>query len=438
MVKLLNTIECPNCHTVIELDDTQYSKIVAQVRTELFEKDVTERVALVKSQQEALQKAALEKVSGQHNQELAAKDQEIARLQEQARSLVEAQKQQVELLKANAESKRKDDLAEKDREIQELKSKVSEADTMKQLAVTQALQDKNAEIIELKGRITQVQNEAEIREMSLKDVHKAEVKLLQDELAEARDRKLRLSTKLLGEDLEQHCWTLFNQHRDSFPNAYFEKDNEVVDGTKGDFVFRENTDDGIEVVSIMFEMKNEADDTVKKHKNEEFLAKLDKDRQKKGCEYAVLVSMLEPESELYNEGIVSAYKYEKMFIIRPQFFIPLIRILRKAALANIDARRELMVVQRENLDIQKFDAALVEFRDKFGRNCELAQGHFDKTIKEITEAIKHLEKVREELEATGKQLNLANSKAQELTIKKLTKGNIGMQQKFLDAGISIS
>ena len=249
---------------------------------------------------------------------------------------------------------------------------------------------------------------------------------------------MRLSTKMIGESLEQHCMDLFNRARaDAFPNAYFEKDNEVVDGTKGDFIFRENTVDGIEILSIMFEMKNEADDTAKKHKNEDFLAKLDKDRQKKKCEYAVLVSTLEPDSEYYNDGIVTAYKYEKMFIVRPQFFLPLISLLRKAALSNIETRRELIQIQRENLDVQKFDAALVDFRDKFGRNCALAQDHFEKTVKEINEVIKHLEKVRDELEATGKQLNLANNKAQELTIKQLTKGNIGMQQKFLDAGIPI-
>lgn len=438
MDKMMNTIVCPECGTVIPLDEEKYSRIVAQVRSEQFEKEVLAQVNAVKDQQEAKHKALLMEEMNKYQKELSQKEQEITRLLDQAKSQEMAQKQELDLLQANAEVKRKDDLAEKDRQIQELNAKIKEADTLKELAVTRAISEKNTEITELKARITQVENEAEIREMSLKDVHKTEMKLLQDELAEARDQKLRLSTKLLGEDLEQHIKITFERNSDSFPNAYFEKDNDVVEGTKGDFIYREKTDDGIEIVSIMFEVKNEADDSVKKHKNESFLEKLDKDRQKKNCEYAVLVSMLEPENELYNDGIVAARKYEKMFIIRPQFFIPLIKVLRKAALANIEARRELMLVQRENLDVQKFDAALVEFRDKFGRNCELAQGHFDKTIKEITEAIKHLTKVKEELEATGKQLNLANNKAQELTIKKLTKGNIGMQQKFLDAGIEIT
>ena len=394
----MNKIQCPNCGEVFEIDESKYSEIVAQVRNEQFEKEVAVQKEAFRREQEALQKSML----------------------------------------AEAENKHLLDMTRKDQQILELQARVKEAETVKELAVTQAVQGLDKENGELKARIEQVKHEAEIREMGMKEQHKNEVQYLKDALEQSRDFKMRLSTKMIGESLEQHCMDLFNRARaDAFPNAYFEKDNEVVDGTKGDFIFRENTVDGIEILSIMFEMKNEADDTAKKHKNEDFLAKLDKDRQKKKCEYAVLVSTLEPDSEYYNDGIVTAYKYEKMFIVRPQFFLPLISLLRKAALSNIETRRELIQIQRENLDVQKFDAALVDFRDKFGRNCALAQDHFEKTVKEINEAIKHLEKVRDELEATGKQLNLANNKAQELTIKQLTKGNIGMQQKFLDAGIPI-
>ena len=394
----MNKIQCPNCGEVFEIDESKYSEIVAQVRNEQFEKEVAVQKEAFRREQEALQKSML----------------------------------------AEAENKHLLDISRKDQQILELQARVKEAETVKELAVTQAVQGLDKENGELKAKIEQVRHEAEIREMGMKEQHKNEVQYLKDALEQSRDFKMRLSTKMIGESLEQHCMDLFNRARaDAFPNAYFEKDNEVVDGTKGDFIFRENTVDGIEILSIMFEMKNEADDTAKKHKNEDFLAKLDKDRQKKKCEYAVLVSTLEPDSEYYNDGIVTAYKYEKMFIVRPQFFLPLISLLRKAALSNIETRRELIQIQRENLDVQKFDAALVEFRDKFGRNCALAQDHFEKTVKEINEAIKHLEKVRDELEATGKQLNLANNKAQELTIKQLTKGNIGMQQKFLDAGIPI-
>ena len=394
----MNKIQCPNCGEVFEIDEYKYSEIVAQARNEQFEKEVEVQKEAFRREQEALQKSLL----------------------------------------AEAENKHLLDMSRKEQQILELQARVKEAETVKELAVTQAVQGLDKENGELKAKIEQVRHEAEIREMGMKEQHKNEVQYLKDALEQSRDFKMRLSTKMIGESLEQHCMDLFNRARaDAFPNAYFEKDNEVVDGTKGDFIFRENTVDGIEILSIMFEMKNEADDTAKKHKNEDFLAKLDKDRQKKKCEYAVLVSTLEPDSEYYNDGIVTAYKYEKMFIVRPQFFLPLISLLRKAALSNIETRRELIQIQRENLDVQKFDAALVEFRDKFGRNCALAQDHFEKTVKEINEVIKHLEKVRDELEATGKQLNLANNKAQELTIKQLTKGNIGMQQKFLDAGIPI-
>ena len=394
----MNKIQCPNCGEVFEIDESKYSEIVAQVRNEQFEKEVAVQKEAFRREQEALQKSML----------------------------------------AEAENKHLLDISRKDQQILELQARVKEAETVKELAVTQAVQGLDKENGELKAKIEQVRHEAEIREMGMKEQHKNEVQYLKDALEQSRDFKMRLSTKMIGESLEQHCMDLFNRARaDAFPTAYFEKDNEVVDGTKGDFIFRENTVDGIEILSIMFEMKNEADDTAKKHKNEDFLAKLDKDRQKKKCEYAVLVSTLEPDSEYYNDGIVTAYKYEKMFIVRPQFFLPLISLLRKAALSNIETRRELIQIQRENLDVQKFDAALVDFRDKFGRNCALAQDHFEKTVKEINEAIKHLEKVRDELEATGKQLNLANNKAQELTIKQLTKGNIGMQQKFLDAGIPV-
>ena len=223
----------------------------------------------------------------------------------------------------------------------------------------------------------------------------------------------------------------------AFPHAYFEKDNEVVEGTKGDFVFREETEDGLPLLSILFEMKNEADATEKKHKNEDFIDKLDKDRKKKNCEYAVLVTMLEPDSELYNAGIVTEYRYEKMFIIRPQFFLPLIALLRNAAMSGIESRRELELARRQSLDVRQFDQALFDFRDKFGKNYQIAQGHFDKAIGEIDETIKHLEKVKDYLTRSGNQLRLANDKAQDLTIKKLTKDNPTMRAKFEEAGISI-
>ena len=397
----MNTIECPNCHAVFSLDEEQYASITAQVRTEQFEKEVADRVRAVKEQQEALQEKTLTAAESRYRLELAQKEQEIVRLHEQAKNLA-----------ATAETGRK-------------------------LAVAEAVEAIKKENMELQVQIEQEKRSADAREHDLKEAHKRDVEMLTEQIEFYRDMKVRQSTKMLGESLEQHCMTVFRQHRDEFPNAYFEKDNEVVEGTKGDFVFRENTDDGLEILSIMFEMKNEADDTVRKHRNEDFLAKLDRDRQKKNCEYAVLVTTLEPNDEVYNEGIVAAYQYENMFIVRPQFFLTMIRVLRKAALASIEARRELMLIRRENLDIEKFDEKLFEIRDQFGKKCAYAQDHFDKAIREINATIKHLENVRDELEMTGKQLSQANTKLQDLTIKKLTKGNIGMQQKFLDAGIPI-
>ena len=333
---------------------------------------------------------------------------------------------------------RERDLFEKDQEILRLKESARSADTREQLAVQTAVQQKETEIVSLRDQIRLEKQAAEIREQGLKEAHKTEVARLEAEVEQYRDFKMRQSTKMIGESLEQHCLISFNQVRMmAFPRAYFEKDNEVVEGTKGDFVYREETEDGLPLLSILFEMKNEADATEKKHKNEDFIDKLDKDRKKKNCEYAVLVSMLEPDSDLYNAGIVTEYRYEKMFIIRPQFFIPLISLLRNAALSGIQARRELELVRRQNLDVQQFDQALLEFRDKFGKNYQIAQSHFEKAISEIDETIKHLEKVKESLTKSGNQLRLANDKAQDLTIKKLTKGNPTMRDKFEEAGISI-
>ena len=394
----MNEIKCPNCGKVFQVDEAGYASIVSQVRNALFEKEVADRISSVRRESAALQEKALAELDAKHKQELAGKDQEILRLKENAKA----------------------------------------AETEKQLAVQTAVQKKDTEIVSLKDQIQLEKAAAEIREKSLNESHKTEVERLESVIEQYKDFKLRQSTKMIGESLEQHCLTTFNQVRMmAFPRAYFEKDNEVVEGTKGDFVYREETEDGLPLLSILFDMKNEADATEKKHKNEDFIAKLDTDRKKKNCEYAVLVSMLEPDSDLYNAGIVTEYRYEKMYIIRPQFFIPLISLLRNAALSGLQVRRELETVRRQNLDVEQFDQALLEFRDKFGKNYQLAQSHFEKAISEIDETIKHLEKVKESLTKSGYQLRLANDKAQDLTIKKLTKGNPTMRDKFEEAGISV-
>ena len=394
----MNEIRCPNCGKVFQVDEAGYAAIVSQVHNEQFEKELADRSAALRREMEASGKNALTELAMKHERELAAKDQEILRLREGAKS----------------------------------------AGTEKELAVKMAVQEKETEIMALRGQIVQEKQAAEIREQGMREAHKAEVARLESEVEQYKDFKMRQSTKMIGESLEQHCLTSFNQVRMmAFPHAYFEKDNEVVEGTKGDFVFREETEDGLPLLSILFEMKNEADAIEKKHRNEDFIDKLDKDRKKKNCEYAVLVTMLEPDSELYNAGIVTEYRYEKMFIIRPQFFLPLIALLRNAAMSGIESRRELELARRQSLDVRQFDQALFDFRDKFGKNYQIAQGHFDKAISEIDETIKHLEKVKDSLTRSGNQLRLANDKAQDLTIKKLTKDNPTMRAKFEEAGISI-
>ena len=394
----MNEIKCPNCGKVFQVDEAGYSAIISQVRNELFEKDLAARVGSLRREMDAAREKAIAELNASHERELFSREQEILRLKESARA----------------------------------------AETEKQLAVQTAVQEKDHEIAVLNGKVIEEQRAAEIRERTLNESHKTEVENLKAQVEQYRDFKLRQSTKMIGESLEQHCLTTFNQVRMmAFPRAYFEKDNEVIEGTKGDFVYREETEDGLPLLSILFEMKNEADATEKKHKNEDFIDKLDKDRKKKSCEYAVLVTMLEPDSDLYNAGIVTEYRYEKMYIVRPQFFLPLISLLRNAALSNMQVRRELETVRRQNLDVEQFDQALLEFRDKFGKNYQIAQSHFEKAITEIDETIKHLERVKESLTKSGNQLRLANDKAQDLTIKKLTKGNPTMRDKFEEAGISI-
>ena len=394
----MHEIKCPNCGKVFQADEAGYAAILAQVHTEQFNAEIAGRIKTMQREMEARQQAAMAEADSRWRQETAKKEQEIG----------------------------------------ELRNSVKSFETDKQLAVMTAVQRKETEIAELRIRIEQEKQTAAERIRTLEEDHHHEVSRLEAEIERYRDFKLRQSTKMIGEDLEQHCLISFNQIRMmAFPNAYFEKDNEVVDGTKGDFIYRENTEDGIPLLSIMFEMKNEADATERKHCNTDFLDKLDKDRQKKNCEYAVLVSMLEPDNELYNNGIVTAYQYEKMYIVRPQFFIPLISLLRNAALSNLKIRRELAMAQQQNLDVQQFEKALYEFKDKFGRNYELASSHFTKAVDEIDQTIKHLEKVKEYLTKSENQYRLANDKAQDLSIKQLTKSNPTMQEKFRQAGIEV-
>ena len=404
----MQEIKCPNCGQVFTVDESGYAQIAQQVRDHEFSVELERRA-----------------------KELAErKDSEIAALEAKRDSEIKALRQEQQLEQERADAKKKDALAEKDREIADLKAKLAQGETEKKLAISEAVQSKEKELQEkalevstLKGDLERQKSESQLAIQTAQEIHRQEIQAKDEQIEFYKDFKARQSTKMVGESLEQHCLTQFNQIRmTAFPTAYFEKDNDASDGTKGDFIFREASEDGTEFISIMFEMKNEMDTTATKHKNEDFFDKLDKDRKKKNCEYAVLVSLLEIDNELYNNGIVDvSYRYPKMYVIRPQFFIPMITLLRNAALNSLKYQRELQVVRDQQLDITHFEENLLDFRDKFGRNYELASRRFEEAIAEIDKSIKQLEKVKAALTSSENQLRLANDKAQDLSIKKLTK-----------------
>ena len=401
----MQEIKCPNCGQIFQVDESGYAQIVQQVRDKEFEKELERR-----------------------ERELAQKKEDdltIARM-EQEKSHGEA------LSKKDAE------LAEKDRMIERLRAQLDRSETEKELAVTQAVQakdrelsEKGTEITKLRGDLELQKKEGALRESALEEQHKGELKLRDEEIERLKDFKARQSTKMVGESLEQHCLTQFNQIRmAAFPNAYFEKDNDARTGSKGDFIFRESAD-GAEFISIMFEMKNEMDTPATKHRNEDFFKELDKDRNEKKCEYAVLVSLLESDNELYNNGIVDvSYRYPKMFVVRPQFFLPIISLLRNAALNALEYRRELQIVRNQQLDLQNFEDEMQAFKDGFARNFDIASRKFRTAIEEIDKTIDHLQKTKEALLSSENQLRLANNKAEDLSIKKLTKNAPSVRAMF--------
>ncbi len=388
----MQEIKCPKCGEVFQVDESGYAAIVKQVRDKEFEKEVQERENAHKSDKDSAIKLAVTKAEADKDRQIAEKDLEIARL-----------KGELELNRKSTD-----------------------------LAVKNAVQEKETKILELENKIVLKDSEFELKEKSAIEKHAQELKLKEEEIAYYKDFKTRQSTKMVGESLEQHCEIEFNKLRaTAFPNAYFEKDNDAKTGSKGDFIFRESSEEGTEFISIMFEMKNEMDTTATKHKNEDFLKELDKDRREKNCEYAVLVSMLEAENEFYNTGIVDvSYKYPKMYVVRPQFFIPIITLLRNAALNSLTYKRELEVMRNQNIDITHFEEDINDFKDKFARNFRLASEKFQKAIDEIDKTIDHLQKTKDALISSENNLRLANNKAEDLTIKRLTKGNPTMAEKF--------
>lgn len=394
----MKELKCPKCGSTFKVDEADYASIVNQVKNEEFNQEVERRVAEMKEKQDALQQADEARHQAEIANALSQKDQTIAQL----KSAVEQNETNLQLAVLKEQQKSKETLQAKENEIFALKSQA-------QLAEAQAAQ----------------------REAGIKEHYETELKMAKEQIEQYKDFKARMSTKMIGESLEQHCSIEFARVRPLFPNAYFDKDNDVVEGTKGDFVFRDSDAEGTEYVSIMFEMKNEADTTASKHKNEDFLKKLDEDRRKKGCEYAVLVSLLEPDSELYNGGIVDmSHRYEKMYVIRPQFFIPMITLLSQTSRKSLEYKKALAVERSRSVDVTDFENKLLEFKDKFGRNYQLASDQFGKAVEEIDKTIDHLQKVKSNLLSSANNLRLANDKAEALTIKKLTRGNATMTAAF--------
>ena len=390
----MHDIICPHCSKAFKIDETGYADIVKQVRDSEFNEQLHERL------------------------ELAEQGKQNA----------------VELAKSQAASDLHRTEAAKDAVIQELNAKLAAADAARQLALAQALSGVEKERDDAKNKLVRVEYEKQLAEQALKDKYETQIKDREDTIERLKDMKARLSTKMVGETLEQHCETAFNLIRaTAFPKAYFEKDNNARSGSKGDYIFKDQDDAGTEIVSIMFEMKNESDQSGNKGKNEDFLKELDKDRNEKGCEYAVLVSPLEPDSELYNAGIVDvSHRYPKMYVVRPQFFIPIITLLRNAALSSLKYKSELVLIKAQNIDITNFENELASFKTGFARNYDLASRQFDTAIDEIDKSIIHLQKTRDALTGANRNLRLANDKAQDVTIKKLTRGNQTMQQRFAD------
>ena len=426
----MNEVKCPNCGTVFQIDESIYESIVKQVRDKEFESALARQESVWKNEKESAVKLAEEKTGRSYLEKLSDKDRKITELEGKLHLRESEEKVRLQ----EAVGKKEAELQQKEQEIVRLKSALGSKETEKELAVKEAISDREQKIADLNTALLTNRNKYETEKQSLKETFDEKLKLKDEQIAYYKDFKAKLSTKGIGESLEQHCADEFNKIRAAaFPHAYFGKDNDASGGTKGDFIFREQDESGTEIVSIMFEMKNEADETAVKHKNADFFKKLDKDRKEKNCEYAVLVTLLEPESDFYNQGIVDvSYEYPKMYVIRPQFFIPLITLLRNAGLKAVNANRELALVKAQNIDITNFEQSMKDFQDSFAVNVDRYHNNFETAIKQIDETISKLENVRDNLRKADNNLRIANDKAQKLTIKKLTRNNPTMKKKFED------
>lgn len=419
----MNDIICPNCKKVFKVDEAGFADILKQVRDHKFEEELRERLNIAEKEKESAVKLAESNLKNTLQEELTKKDKELSELRaEKDRYLAER-------------------LAEKEAELAEMKSKIDKAEVEKSLCVAEAIKKIEKERDDLAYNLKSKETEKQLLEKSLLEKHSADlktkddiIKMKDDEIALRKDMKLKLSTKMIGETLEQHCETEFNKLRaTAFQHAYFEKDNDSKTGSKGDYIYKETDEAGNEIISIMFEMKNEGDETATKKRNEDFLKELDKDRNEKKCEFAVLVSLLEAENELYNTGIVDvSHKYPKMYVVRPQFFIPIITLLRNAAMNTLKYKAELALVRSQNVDITNFEDNINKFKEGFAKNYDIASRKFKTAIEEIDKTIDHLQKTKDALLSSENNLRLANNKAEDLTIKRLTRGNPTMEAKFAE------
>ena len=458
----MKELKCPNCGQVFQVDEADYASIVSQVKNAEFDAEVDRRLAELHERHKAEQELATAKIEQSFQKQLSSKevelsnkDAEISRLKSSAESElakvkgekdaeIARLKSQLENIEAQKKSELTLALAEKDKTIAKLNSTIEQSDNKMQLAVMeerskaqQAVQQKENEITQLRTSVELEKREAQIHEAALVKRHEDELRMKQEQVDYYKDLKTKMSTKMVGETLEQHCSIEFEQYiRPMMPNAYFDKDNDASDGTKGDFIFRDS-EDGTEYISIMFEMKNEMDTTATKHKNDDFLKKLDEDRKKKGCEFAVLVSLLEAENDLYNNGIVNkSHLYPKMYVIRPQFFVPFINLLVQASKKSLEYKKQLILAQSKEVDVTNFEAKMEDFKNKFGRHYELASKKFEDAVKQIDDTIAKLLKIKENLLGSENNLRLAQQDTQDLTIRKLTYKNPTMKAKFDEARLA--
>ena len=433
----MKELKCPKCGSVFQVDEADYASILSQVKNAEFDAEIHRRLAEIDVRHKAEQDLAAVKTEqsfqtqlNKKDRELSEKDAEIVRLKTQLQNIETQKKNELSLA-----------LAEKDQKIAQLNSTIEQGDSKLQLAVMaernkaqEAVQEKDKEIMKLRSDAELEKREAQIHETALLEQHKKELQMKQEQLDYYKDLKTKMSTKMVGETLEQHCSIEYEQYiRPAMPNAYFDKDNDAADGTKGDFIFRDS-EDGTEYISIMFEMKNEMDTTATKHKNEDFLKKLDEDRKKKGCEFAVLVSLLEADNDLYNTGIVNkSHLYPKMYVIRPQFFVPFINLLVQTSKKSLEYKKQLILAQSKEVDVTNFESKIEDFKTKFGRHYELASKKFDEAVKQIDDTISKLLKIKENLLGSENNLRLAQQDTEDLTIRKLTYKNPTMKAKFDEA-----